>query len=186
MCLAEQLSIVEVKNISHSEASMSKRILVVMLASMVSVVVFAGAKSSEQTTVARAAATHEDFPFAIDFEQGAVQFNGGDLITIEEVRSTSKDMQSGICRISGTYTLASEKEATLAASVTASHSSDGKGPWNSAQRMSITKGSGSFTLMLPISVEGWPHVSFYANSSSIGGIYIGTGDSVLRRWWSSK
>jgi hypothetical protein len=31
-----------------------------------------------------------------------------------------------------------------------------------------------------------PHISFYANSKSIGGTYIGTEDTVLRRWWNSK
>ncbi len=165
---------------------MSKRLLLASLGMIVAFVVFAGAQSSVEKPVVQEAATHEDFPYVIDFEQGAIQFNAGDQITIGEVRGTSKDMQSGLCRISGTYSLASEKEATLAASVTARNSEDGRGPWNSAQTMSVTKGRGTFVLMLPISVQGWPHISFYANSKSIGGTYIGTEDTVLRRWWNSK
>ena len=37
--------------------------------------------------------------------------------------------------------------------------------------------------MLPIRVKGWPHVSFYANSKAISGIYLGAGEGVLRHWW---
>lgn len=94
-------------------------------------------------------------------------------------------MQSGICRISGTYTLTSRDQATLAASITARDSADGWGPWNKAQTMAITKGHGTFTLYLPVSISGWPHVSFYGKWSDFGGSYIGTGDSVLRHWWGS-
>ncbi len=164
---------------------MSKAFLGGSMALVISLVVLGGAKAPEQSGVSREVAANSDFPFVIEFEQGAQQFNAGDEIKIDEVRSTSEDMQSGICRISGTYNLASEKEATLAASVTATQG-DGKGPWNSAQTLLVTKGSGTFTLMLPISVKGWPHVSFYDKSSSFGGIYIGTGESVMRKWFGSN
>ena len=52
----------------------------------------------------------------------------------------------------------------------------------------MTKGSGTFTLFLPMSCEGWPHISFYPaeSGSSFGGNYFGTGDSVLKRWWGKK
>lgn len=123
-----------------------------------------------------------DFPFAIAFVRGLSEFRPGDAITITDVRGTSSDMQSGICRITGTYTLASEDKATLAASVTARDSADGIGPWNKAQTMDIARGHGKFTLLLPISVSGWPHVSFYGKTNSFGGVYVGTGDSVLRHW----
>jgi hypothetical protein len=109
----------------------------------------------------------------------------GDQITITDVRGTSADMRGGIYRISGTYTLVSREKATLAASVTARYAKDGTGPWNAAQTVTITKGTGTFTLLLPISVEGWPHVSFYGKSSDFGGSYIGTGEYVLRKWWGS-
>jgi len=144
-----------------------------------------GRSSSEPAGGRPASPSHDAFPFRIAFERGAAKFEPGDQITITEVRGTSGDMQSGICRISGTYILASQDEATLAASVTARDPADGRGPWNRAQTMTITKGTGTFTLLLPISVDGWPHVSFYGKSSAFGGCYIGTGESVLRRWWGS-
>jgi hypothetical protein len=128
---------------------------------------------------------HQDFPFAIPFEQGASKFEPGDQIVIAEVRGTSPDMKSGICLISGRYRLFSHDWATLAASVTAREAAQGIGPWNSAQTITINKGQGTFSLMLPISVDGWPHVSFYGKSSDFGGTYFGTGESVLRRWWGS-
>jgi hypothetical protein len=154
---------------------------VLAMIACVAALAVAGAQPSAETSVSQGAKSHEDFPFTIAFEEGAIQFDGGDKISITEVRGTSKDMQSGICRISGTYQFTSQESATLAASVTARRSADGRGPWNSAQTMSVTKGRGAFTLMLPISVKGWPHVSFYSNSKAIGGIYIGTGDGVLRK-----
>ena len=124
----------------------------------------------------------DDFPFTIGFERGLTEFESGDQITITDVSGTSDDMESGICRITGTYTLKSQDEATLAASVTARNRADGRGHWNKAQTMKITKGHGSFTLLLPVNVSGWPHVSFYGKTSSFGGVYIGTGESVLRHW----
>jgi hypothetical protein len=130
----------------------------------------------------KSAAGHEDFPYVIEFEQGLSQYVGHDLITINEIRGTSKDMQSGICRISGTYKLDSHDKATLAASVSARESKDSFGQWNSAQRIDVSKGSGTFTLLLPISVRGFPHVSFYTDGSGVSGVYIGTGESVLKQW----
>jgi hypothetical protein len=165
-----------------AEVDMSK---LTILAVVVGLTVTADAEPLVESTPAEYAKddNNSDFPFVIKFERGAIQFNGGDNITIEEVRCTSKDLESGICRIAGSYTLASEDSATLAASVTANNANNGKGPWNSAQRTEIAKGSGKFKLYLPISVKGWPHISFYSKSNSFGGVYFGTGDSVLRRWW---
>jgi hypothetical protein len=162
------------------EAIMSKRRVAATSTILGCVAVLAGAQAAVEKPAAK---EHEDFPFAIDFEQGTIEFDAGDFIIIDEVRGTSEDMESGICRISGTYRLASEESATLAASVTARRAEDGVGPWNTAQRMTIAKGEGSFVLVLPISVEGWPHVSFYNDSQSIGGVYLGAGDAVLRSSW---
>jgi len=143
-------------------------------------------QSSNMGAAQRASVTAgSDFPFVISFQQGATQFLPGDRINITEVRGTSRDMQGGVCRISGTYTLVSHDRATLAASVTARNAADGIGPWNTAQTLTIKKGTGDFVLLLPISIEGWPHVSFYGEVSDFGGNYIGTGDSVLKHWWGS-
>ena len=42
--------------------------------------------------------------------------------------------------------------------------------------------------MLQITAPGWPHVSFYPTDGgeSFGGVYFGTGDSVLKQWWGKK
>jgi beta-lactamase regulating signal transducer with metallopeptidase domain len=58
----------------------------------------------------------------------------------------------------------------------------GLGAWNAAQTTTIQKGEGSFTLLLPVNIKGWPHISFYSESSDFAGVYIGTGAWVLRRW----
>ena len=52
----------------------------------------------------------------------------------------------------------------------------------------VEHGSGSFTLFLPMSCRGWPHVSFYPaeGGEGFGGNYFGTGESVLKKWWGSK
>ena len=108
---------------------MLKRIVFPIFALSVVVAVYAGDQPSTQPARPESnSSQHDDFPFAISFELGATQFQSGDRITITEVRGTSSDMQSGICRISGTYTLASHDKATLAASVTARESADGSGP----------------------------------------------------------
>jgi hypothetical protein len=124
------------------------------------------------------AGVDEIFKFDIPFQRGATQFLPGDQITITRVTGTSADMQSGVCRITGSYRLWSHDRATIAASITAAESKDAVGPWNAAQTMTLQKGTGTFTVLLPVSIQGWPHVSFY-DGSSFGGIYLGTGDWVL-------
>ena len=61
----------------------------------------------------------------------------------------------------------------------------GTGPYLKVQTTVINRGSGTFTLFLPMQYRGWPHVSFYPaeGGGSFGGNYFGTGDSVLKRWW---
>jgi hypothetical protein len=50
--------------------------------------------------------------------------------------------------------------------------------------MIVKRGSGEFTLKLPMPYDGWPHVSFYPaeGGTGFGGVYFGTGDSVLENW----
>ena len=35
-------------------------------------------------------------------------------------------------------------------------------------------------VLLNVGSEGWPHLSFYADGGSIGGVYFGQGDSLLK------
>ena len=64
-------------------------------------------------------------------------------------------------RIKGTYTLASHDRATLAAYTTAMDAADGRGTRIKVQSTVVNRGDGTFTLFLPMSCKGWPHVSFY-------------------------
>jgi beta-lactamase regulating signal transducer with metallopeptidase domain len=124
-----------------------------------------------EAVVSQPAASSGDlFRFDVPFKLGTRQFLDGDSITITRVKGTNPDMEGGICCISGTYILASHDKATLAASVTASDAKDGVGPWNSSQTFEIQKGKGEFTLLLPISIRGWPHVSFYGIADKPDGI----------------
>ena len=133
--------------------------------------------------------TTSEFPYTVKFEQGATQFLDGDKITIHEVRGTADTFGLGnIYWIKGTYTLASHEQAMLAAFTTAMDAENGKGPYLKVQATVVKKGTGTFTLYLPMSGRGWPHISFYPakGGGSFGGNYFGTGDSVLKQWWGSK
>ena len=130
-----------------------------------------------------------EFPYAVRFEQGATRFLNGDKITIVEVRGTADRFKPGnTYRIKGTYTLASHDRATLAAYTTAMDAANGTGPRSRSRSTVVNQGDGTFTLYLPMSCRGWPHVSFYPaeGGGDFGGNYFGTGDSVLKRWWGSK
>ena len=130
-----------------------------------------------------------DFPYAIQFEQGATRFLDGDKITILEVRGTADKFAVGdIYLIKGTYTLGSHDRAKLAASITAVDAANGRSTPLKVQSTIVNQGNGTFTLYLPMPCRGLPHVSFYPadGGSDFGGNYFGTGDSVLKRWWGSK
>ena len=123
------------------------------------------------------------------FEQGATRFADGDDIKILEVRGTAETFTPGnIYWIKGTYKLASRDKAMLAAYTTAMDAANGTGPYLKVQTTVVDSGDGTFTLFLPMSCRGWPHVSFYPadHGESFGGNYFGTGDSVLKRWWGEK
>ena len=113
----------------------------------------------------------------------------GDKITIVEVRGTADTFKPGnTYRIKGTYTLASHDRAMLAAYTTAMDAANGTSTPLKVQLTVVDQGDGTFTLYLPMSCRGWPHVSFYPaeGGGDFGGNYFGTGDSVLKRWWGSK
>jgi beta-lactamase regulating signal transducer with metallopeptidase domain len=130
-----------------------------------------------------------EFPHVVRFEQGATRFQTGDKITIQEVRGTAETFAPGnLYWIKGTYTLASHHRASLAAYVTAMDRENGRGATFRVQETTVNEGDGTFTLILPMSYRGWPHVSFYPadGGSDFGGNYFGTGDSVLKKWWGEK
>jgi beta-lactamase regulating signal transducer with metallopeptidase domain len=148
------------------------------------------AASDEQATPSgKLTPATSEFPYAVKFEQGATAFFDGDKITVLEVRGTADTFTPGnIYWIKGTYSLASHDRATLAAYTTAMDAENATGYSFKAQTTVINQGNGTFTLFLPMSCRGWPHVSFYPadGGSGFGGSYFGTGDSVLKQWWGSK
>ncbi len=124
-----------------------------------------------------------EFPFAVPFEVGETKFLNGDEITIVEVRGTVDTFATGnIYWIKGTYTLASHDKAELQASVTVmdSGTSTARAFAVKAQNLIVSQGTGTFTLFLPMSYGGCPHVSFYPvdGGTGFGGVYFGTGNSV--------
>jgi beta-lactamase regulating signal transducer with metallopeptidase domain len=130
-----------------------------------------------------------DFPYIVRFQQGATRLPAGDKIVITEVKGTAETMTPGnIYLVRGTYKLASHDRASLSAFTTAMDSANGFGSTLKVQTALVKKGEGTFTLYLPMSCRGWPHVSFYPaeGGGDIGGTYFGTGDSVLKKWWGEK
>jgi beta-lactamase regulating signal transducer with metallopeptidase domain len=135
-------------------------------------------KRQESQTVA------PEFPHAVPFELGETKFLKDDEITILEVRGTAKTFAPGnIYWIKGTYTLASHDQAQLQASVTATESGAAAGNWFKSQNLIVTQGTGTFTLFLPMTYTGFPHLSFYTvdGGNGFGGVYFGTGNSVHRQ-----
>ena len=111
------------------------------------------------------------------------RFSNGDKITVLEVRGTAPTFEPGNkYRIKGTYTLRSRDGAKLSAYVTTKD--DALVPNDRNQTQIVERGDDSFTLILPMFSDGWPHVSFYpvGGGEGFGGIYFGTGDSVLKDW----
>lgn len=155
----------------------------IVLASLMCLIV--GARISIAAQPKQSVSGHE-LSHVILFEVGQIQLRDGDNITINEVRGTSSTVSAGNTYvIKGTYRLASEKSASLSA-YTTGDSRDPVAvkmqsiPDQKTQSTTVKQGSGKFSLILYMWYDGNPHVSFYHDGQSIGGVYFGTGNSVLR------
>jgi beta-lactamase regulating signal transducer with metallopeptidase domain len=147
------------------------------------------AQANGQTPPPPAPGCRSELEYEVKFEQGATAFFDGDKITILEVRGTADTFIPGhIYWIRGTYKLSSRDKASLAAYTTAMDAENARGTPLKVQSTVVDKGEGTFTLFLPMTCRGWPHVSFYPaeGGADLGGSYFGTGDSVLKRWWGSN
>lgn len=131
-----------------------------------------------------AAAEEPKFRYVIPFEVGDTEFALGDTIRIQQVRGTLPAISAGgVYSVEGTYTLTSKDKAMLAL-FTTSRGPSGPSPIDSAQKMQVTKGTGTFRLIKHMNDDGYLHVSFYSGNS-FGGVYLGQGDGVLRhKNWS--
>jgi hypothetical protein len=123
-----------------------------------------------------------EFPYAVRFELGDIQFATGDNVTIKQMRGTSGRITTGetYC-VEGTYTLSSKDEAELAFYAT-TLSASGPTPVDAKQHVRIKKGTGSFRLVKTMKEDGYLHLSFYPvrSGSDFGGVYFGQGDRVRR------
>ncbi|HVW36740.1 MAG TPA: hypothetical protein VHB99_05530, partial [Pirellulales bacterium] len=149
----------------------------------------AGSKDEPTTPARNSDKPNSEFPYAVRFEQGATRFADGDKITILEVRGTAETFTPGnIYWIKGSYKLHSHNKAMLAAYTTAMDAEHATGASLKVQSSVVDRGEGQFTLFLPMTCRGWPHVSFYPaeGGEGFGGNYFGTGDSVLKKWWGEK
>ena len=145
---------------------------------------YAGADDSTHDQIAGPPANPDNL-LSVPFVVGASRFENGDTIKIIEVRGTAETFQPGNeYWIKGTYTLGSRDRATLGGNVTAESKTNAVTPHAEEQSTEVARGHGEFQLKLPILGKGWPHVSFYpaGGGNGFGGVYFGTGDSVLENW----
>jgi beta-lactamase regulating signal transducer with metallopeptidase domain len=119
---------------------------------------------------------HNPLSNQVQFTTAHANFKQGDSITIQDIRGTSNTLSAGnIYQVTGTYKLASEDRASLAAFVTTSRNQGSAStPVMHTQTMTISKGEGRFTLIFYMWQNGTPHVSFYSASSgnAFAGIYF--------------
>ncbi len=103
-------------------------------------------------------------------------------ITITELSGDRRALEpGGSYRVKGRYQLASQDRATLLFSLTQVGNA-GAQPTQPASRMTISRGEGSFDLVLTLTSRGYPHVSLYGSSGSVlGGVYFGGGDWLLKK-----
>jgi len=115
------------------------------------------------------------FPQLVTFAPHDIKFQPGDNITITEVRSDISTIAlDHAYQIKGTYTLVSHDTAMLAAYISAASPEDAIGRPQACQSTTITRGHHDFTLILPITCEGFPHVSAYADGGSFDSYYFGS------------
>jgi len=101
------------------------------------------------------------FPFVCDYKRLGAQLNSSDDISIAQIRSSSKTMLPGsVIEITGTYMLASNGAARIAARLFHTASSP-----DQSQDIPIEQGQGQFTLILPVSGPGSLELLFLPNGS---------------------
>lgn len=121
------------------------------------------------------------FPHHVDFEVGRTDVVSGDRIVITEILGSRATFEKGgVYLVRGEYTLSSADDAMLAFYVTATRREDACSTGNPRGHRNIRRGSGTFELAHPILTEGYPHVTFYVQGSSAGGVYFGKGAFLQR------
>lgn len=123
----------------------------------------------------------------VAFEIGATEFAAGDEIVVEEVSSSSGQLDPGaVVTVRGKYQLASRDSASLYLGTTTRGPAAVHGD-ASASSCVVARGSGKFELQHRIPAPGHLHVTFYdlQSGASFGGRYFGRGESLLvTKGWS--
>jgi beta-lactamase regulating signal transducer with metallopeptidase domain len=132
-----------------------KKLAAIAMSFVVCVIVL----SSVAGSLARAQQA-DDFSHVVNLEKTA----SGDLITITEVRGPSDTLVVGnTYEVRGTYKLVSQDKALLTVGVTRDISQPFERHQNlPAQKMTVEKGEGSFTLQFRMWQQGMPRVAFYS------------------------
>lgn len=120
-------------------------------------------------------------PVPVAFEIGAAEFSGGDEIVIEEVCSSSGQLDPGaVVTVRGTYRLASRDSGSLYLGTTTQGTAAVAGD-ASASSCVVARGSGAFVLQHRMPAPGHLHVTFYdvQSGAPFGGKYFGRGAGLL-------
>ena len=113
---------------------------------------------------------------SVQVRLGAKAFRDGDVIQIDEVQSTSPDLEQGdTVTVKGHYRLDSKKAASLQLLVT-QVKGDGLEETDAKQIVKATTGFNPFEVTITVKHKGYLHLTFYDNESGkpFGGTYFGT------------
>jgi len=120
---------------------------------------------------------------AVPVETGYSNFLPGDNISITGIHGTAATFApNNSYMVTGTYTLASHADATLAIFTGAMNPGENdNGPYG-RNSVNIQSGKGTFKLEMMMRIEGYPHVSFYPSGGgeSFGTRNFGTGKYLFR------
>ena len=113
---------------------------------------------------------------SVPVQLGVKAFRDGDVIQIEEVRSTSPNLEQGdTVTVKGHYRLDSRATARLQLLVTQVEG-DGLEETDAKQTFAATEGFKPFEVTITVKHKGYLHVTFYDTESGkpFGGTYFGT------------
>jgi beta-lactamase regulating signal transducer with metallopeptidase domain len=101
-------------------------------------------------------------------------FQAGDNITITEVRSDTNVLAvNHAYQIVGTYTLGTDAHASLSASVSAKYREDAISFSNPTASTDVAHGSGTFSIVVPVTCQGLIHIGLNGEGGPLGGGYFG-------------
>lgn len=112
----------------------------------------------------------------VPVQLGPKAFRDGDVIQIEEVRSTSPNLEQGdMVTVKGHYRLGSREAANLQLLVTQIEG-DGLEETSAGQTTPASRGFKPFEVTITVKHKGYLHLTFYDAKSGkpFGGTYFGT------------